>query len=78
MSDSSHNPRWIKSMTWKQVARDWEEKNRQAHDEHIRTGGMCQMCKVRKAQYPSGLNPYHCEVCNAKTQEILNKLHNLR
>jgi hypothetical protein len=62
-----------KAETWPELMARIEAKDKASFVEYQRTG-LCQHCHKDKAEYPVGINPYHCHKCNQKTTGLIAKL----
>lgn len=74
MAHESKPVRVIKAMTWDEVVATAQAKYSEELHLYKTNGGMCLKCGREKAEYPNGINPFHCPKCNAETAEILKKL----
>ena len=63
-----------KSMSFQEMIADVKKKYDDALELHKQNGGMCQNCGKNKAEFPNGLNPFHCKECNDKTQKLVDQL----
>ena len=61
------------SMSFMEMIEDVKRKNKEAMETHKKNGGMCQHCGKNKAEFPNGLNPFNCNECNHKTEQILKQ-----
>ena len=63
-----------KALSFNEMIEELKRKNEEAMDEHKRNGGVCQSCRKHKAEYPNGLNPFHCKMCNEESEVLLKQL----
>ncbi len=63
-----------KSMSFHELLEDVKRKNEEAFKEHKRNDGMCQHCGKNRAEFPNGLNPFHCKKCNEETEKLVKQL----
>lgn len=62
------------AMTFDQMISDVQKKNEEAMKKHKENGGLCQNCGKNKAEYPNGVNPFHCKKCNEESEALIKEL----